>query len=216
MKPEIQQETGENILDRNGSTQRRTREGQVADGRTWCRNWWKGRRMAAECRRGTRICWRRRWQRHRRPPPRSTPTPCLAATASRRCVRPPKPPVPEQQRLLAELTDFCRDRSEGRARDMCAPCACGSRDALPALYRPIGWRERVAGVRAQVSVSEVSLRDGTVMSTWCVTNDDICYASRINGLDKRRPRFCFGCNYFYMYIWERFILKILDLLQPFI
>jgi hypothetical protein len=106
----------------------------------------------------------------------------------------PKPPVPEQQRLLAELTDFCRDRSEGR--DMCAPCACGSRDALPALYRPIGWRARVAGVRAQVSVSEVSPRDGMVMSTWYVTDDDICYDSRINGLDKRRPRFCFRCNFF--------------------
>lgn len=174
-------------------------EGQVADGRTWCRNWWKGRRMAAECRRGTRICWRRRWQRHRRPPPRSTPTPCPAATASRvpdvaSGLPSPKPPVPEQQRLLAELTDFCRDRSEGR--DMCAPCACGSRDALPALYRPIGWRARVAGVRAQVSVSEVSPRDGMVMSTWYVTDDDICYDSRINGLDKRRPRFCFRCNFF--------------------
>ena len=101
-------------------------------GRTWCRNWWRGRRRAAGCRRGPRRCCRRRWRRRRRPPRRSTPTPCPAATASRpvRSGRGPETTGKSAAAALALSELTCRRNAEA---------ACGSRDALgapPALYRP--------------------------------------------------------------------------------
>lgn len=66
--------------------------GGGAEGGTWCRSWWRGRRTAAGCRRGTRRCCHRRWRMRRRPPRRSTPTPCPAVTAC--------PATPQRRRLL--------------------------------------------------------------------------------------------------------------------
>ena len=115
----------------------RAEGGRRDRGRTWCRNWWRGRRRAAGCRRGPRRCCRRRWRRRRRPPRRSTPTPCPAATASRPARPGPGPRNRPQLRAAAALAggvDLPVERGGcARAR------ACGSRDALgapPALYRP--------------------------------------------------------------------------------